>query len=66
MIILYILFVLSLVAVVFCLIMGGRAMITNRDQDRSASNKWMWRRIWAQASAFILLILIVWIRSKNG
>ncbi len=66
MIVLYILLALSLVAVVVTLLMGGRAMVSNKEADRSNSNKWMWRRVWAQASAIILLLIIVWVRSRSG
>jgi len=66
MIILYILLAISLVAVVVTLLMGGRAMVSTKETHRGTSNKWMWRRVWAQASAIILLMIIVWARSSSG
>lgn len=66
MIVLYILLAISLIAVVVTLLMGGRAMVSNKDTDRSDSNKWMWRRVWAQATALILLLIIFWTRSRSG
>ena len=63
--ILYILLGLSLLAVVVTLLMGGKAMVGG-DTDRSNSNKWMWRRVWAQGIALLLLVLIVYTKSKSG
>ena len=55
-----------MIAVVFTLLMGGKAMVTNKEEDRSVSNKWMWRRVWAQGSAIILLLIIFYAKSNSG
>ncbi len=64
--ILYILLAISMAAVVFTLVMGGKSMVTHNDGDRSTSNKWMWRRIWAQAVAVMFLLLILLVRKNGG
>jgi len=64
--VLYILLGLSLLAVVFTLLMGGKSMLANKDGDRGQSNTWMWRRIWAQATALILLFLTYWVKKNGG
>ena len=63
---LYILLGLSLAAVVFTLIMGGRAMTKREDGSRENSNKWMWRRVWAQGLALLLLVLTVFVKRNGG
>jgi len=42
--ILYVLLALSLVAVVFTLIMGGKAMSKRDESSQMEMNKWLWRR----------------------
>ena len=63
---LYILLGLALAAVVFTLIMGGRAMTKRDDDSREISNKWMWRRVWAQGLALLLLVLTVVVKRNGG
>jgi len=65
-VVLYVLLGLSLLAVVFTLLMGGKEMVSTKSGDRSASNKWMWRRVWAQVTAVLLLVITVWYRSNSG
>jgi len=62
----YILTGLALVCVVFTLLMGGIAMSNKSEESRKISNKWMWRRIYAQAAAIILLAVTVYLRSKGA
>ncbi|NNE58631.1 MAG: HIG1 domain-containing protein [Hellea sp.] len=64
--ILYILLGIAMAAVVFTLVMGGRAMTSRKDTDRSDSNKWMWRRVYAQGAAIFLLILVVMVKKNSG
>ena len=63
--IVYILLAISMAAVVFTLVMGGKSMVTHTE-DRSTSNKWMWRRIWAQGIAIALLALTVVVKKNGG
>ncbi len=65
-VILYILTGLALLAVVFTLIMGAKNMGSTKEGAKARSNKWMWRRVLAQAAAIILLALTVWVKSKSG
>ena len=62
----YILTGLALGCVVFTLLMGGIAMSNKSEESRKISNKWMWRRIYAQAAAIILLAVTVYLRSKGA
>ena len=63
--ILYILTGLAFACVVLTLVMGTVAMSKKSEESRKNSNKWMWRRIYAQVSAIILLALTVYMRSKG-
>jgi len=63
---LYILLGLAMFAVVVTLIMGGKAMAGRNAEDRSASNSWMWKRVWAQASAIGILLLILLVKRNGG
>lgn len=63
---LYVLLFLSMLAVVMTLIMGGRAMTSRKEEDRAASNKWMWRRIWAQGTALLLLGVTILVKRNGG
>ncbi len=64
--IIYVLLGLSLAAVLFTLVMGGRAMTSKDEAAKAASNKWMWRRVWAQGIALALLALMVVVRRNGG
>jgi len=64
--ILYILTGLAFACVVLTLVMGTVAMSKKSEESRKNSNKWMWRRIYAQVSAIILLALTVYMRSKGA
>ena len=66
MIILYILTGLAFVAVVVTLVFGTAAMTRKDEKSRIASNKWMWRRIYAQVTAIGLLALTVYMRSRGA
>jgi len=63
---LYILTGLAFLCVVLTLIMGGIAMSQKNEESRQKSNKWMWRRIYAQVTAVILVILTVLVKTKSG
>ncbi len=64
--ILYALTFISFGAVVLTLIMGAVAMGGKDKGDRMKSNRWMMRRITAQAIAIILLILTLYVRKQSG
>lgn len=64
--IIYVLLGLSLAAVLFTLVMGGRAMTSKNEATKASSNKWMWRRITAQMIAIGLLILLVMVKRSGG
>ena len=65
-IILYILTGLALLFVVFTLIMGAANMGSRKDGAKEKSNKWMWRRVLAQAVAIGLLALTVFVKTRGG
>lgn len=58
--------VLSFLAVIGTLVMGAISMKGSETADREKSNKWMQRRVTAQAAAIIFLALTVYVRSKSG
>lgn len=64
--ILYILTGLAFLCVVITLVMGGVAMANKSEGNRKKSNKWMWRRIYAQGAAIGLLALTVYMRGKGA
>ncbi len=64
--ILYVLLGLAMIMVVVTLVMGGSAMARQSQESRAASNKWMWRRVWAQVSAVGLLFLIYLVKKNSG
>jgi uncharacterized sodium:solute symporter family permease YidK len=63
---LYILTGLAFACVVITLIMGSVAMSKKDEASRKKSNDWMWRRIYAQVAAILLLALTVYMRSKGA
>ena len=65
-IILYILTGLAFACVVLTLVMGTVAMSKKSEENRKKSNKWMWRRIYAQVSAILLLGITMYMRSKGA
>ena len=65
-IILYILTGLAFACVVLTLIMGTVTMSKKSEENRKKSNAWMWRRIYAQVAAILLLALTVYMRSKGA
>ena len=65
-IILYILTGLAFACVVLTLVMGTVAMSKKSEENRQKSNKWMWRRIYAQVSAILLLGITMYMRSKGA
>ena len=64
--ILYILTGLAFACVVLTLVMGTVAMSKKSEESRKNSNTWMWRRIYAQVAAIVLLALTVYMRSKGA
>ena len=65
-VILYILTGLAFACVVLTLIMGTVAMSKKSEENRKKWNVWMWRRIYAQVAAILLLALTVYMRSKGA
>ena len=65
-IILYILTGLAFACVVLTLVMGTVAMSKKNEENRMKSNKWMWRRVYAQVAAILLLRLTFYARSKGA
>jgi len=65
-IVFYILTGIALACVVFTLLMGGISMSNKSQESRIKSNKWMWRRIYAQVAAIVLLSITVYLRSKGA
>ena len=63
---LYVLTAIAFLCVVLTLIMGGIAMSKKSEESRKKSNTWMWRRIYAQVAAVILVILTVYVKTKGG
>lgn len=64
--ILYILTGLAFACVVLTLVMGTVAMSKKSEENRKKSNTWMWRRIYAQVAAVILLLITVYMKSKGA
>ena len=65
-IILYILAGRAFACVVLTLVMGTVAMSKKNEENRKKSNKWMWRRVYAQVAAILLLGLTFYARSKGA
>ena len=63
---LYIATGLAFICVVLTLVMGGIAMGKKSEESRKASNKWMWRRIYAQVIAVVLVMLTLLVKTKSG
>ena len=63
---LYILLGLALATVVVTLLMGAGAMSKRDEASRAKSNKWMWRRVWAQGIALCLLALVIMVKRTGG
>ncbi len=49
----------AVLTVLFTLIMGMAQMAKGTPEARLKSNKWMWRRIYAQGGAVIVLFLAI-------
>lgn len=58
--------VIAFIAVVVTLLMGGAALRSDAEGGRETSNKWMQRRVFAQAIAIALLLLSVYLKNKAG
>ncbi|MEP6343976.1 MAG: HIG1 domain-containing protein [Maricaulaceae bacterium] len=64
--ILYVVTVLAFVGVVVSLVAGGMAMQSKAEGARERSNKWMQRRVQFQIVAVLLLLLVVYVRSRGA
>ncbi|MEE9348185.1 MAG: HIG1 domain-containing protein [Robiginitomaculum sp.] len=53
------LMIAAVLVVLFTLVMGMLAMAKGTPEARLESNKWMWRRIYAQGGAVIVLLIAV-------
>ena len=65
MIIVDILFFGSLALVAFTLIMGMLQMAKGTPEGTLKSNKWMWRRVYAQGGAILVFILAAYLKNKG-
>jgi len=63
---LFILTGIAFACVLLTLVMGTVAMSKKSEENRKKSNKWMWRRIYAQVAAIVLLALTVYSKSKGA
>lgn len=54
----------AVMVVLFTLVMGMIQLAKNTPEARMKSNKWMWRRIYAQGIAVVVLFLAV--MAKTG
>ncbi len=60
-----ILFFGSLAVVLFTLIMGMVQMAKGTAEGTRKSNVWMWRRVYAQGAAIVILILAAYLKNKG-
>ena len=63
---LYILTFIAFIAVIMTLVMGAVAMGGKEQTDREKSNRWMMRRVTAQAIALILLFVTFYVKRNSG
>ncbi len=60
-----IIIVASVLVVLFTLVMGMVQLASNSEEARQKSNTWMWRRIYAQGGAIVIMMICVWLKSKG-
>ncbi len=58
--------ILAVLTVLFTLVMGMIQLAKNTPEARIKSNTWMWRRIYAQGIAVIVLFIAVAAKSKGA
>lgn len=56
----------SVLVVLFTLVMGMIQLASNSEEARMKSNTWMWRRIYAQGAAIVIMLIAVWLKSKGA
>ncbi len=56
----------SVLVVLFTLVMGMVQLASNSEEARAKSNTWMWRRIYAQGGAIVIMFICVWLKSKGA
>lgn len=56
----------SVLTVLFTLVMGMVQMAKNTEEARIKSNQWMWKRIYAQGIAIVVLFVAVAAKSKGA
>jgi hypothetical protein len=61
-----ILLVLAMAAVVYVLVRGVMAMASGKDMTGEQSQKWMRRRVFFQAIAIVLVILILIVAGQSA
>ena len=61
-----ILMIVAVLVVLFTLVMGMIQLAKGTPEARIKSNKWMWRRIYAQGIAVAVLFLAVMAKTKGA
>ncbi|WP_017932485.1 HIG1 domain-containing protein [Robiginitomaculum antarcticum] len=56
----------SVLVVLFTLVMGLIQLASNSEEARIKSNQWMWRRIYAQGGAVVIMLIAVWLKTQSG
>jgi len=56
----------SVLVVLFTLVMGMIQLASNTEEARHKSNTWMWRRIYAQGGAVVIMLVAVWLKSRGA
>lgn len=59
------LMIAAVITVLFTLVMGMVQMAKNSPEARLKSNTWMWRRIYAQGAAVVILLIAATAKSKG-
>lgn len=60
------LMIAAVLVVLYTLIMGMVQLVRLGEEARKKSNKWMWRRIWAQAIAIVVLFFAAYMKAQGG
>ena len=61
-----IIIIASVLVVLFTLVMGMIQLASNSEEARQKSNTWMWRRIYAQGGAIVIMMIAVWLKSRGA
>lgn len=61
-----IIMIAAVLVVLFTLVMGMIQLAKNTEEARIKSNQWMWKRIYAQGIAVVVLFVAVAAKSKGA